>query len=80
MEGIDLFGILNDFLSLFGIGSFLGGDMSRDCFFLVRFPGVMLALVSTVNPELVSPGILELTDRPVQSLFTTINSGANVSD
>ena len=46
----------------------------------MRFSGVTLALVSSVNPELVSPSNTELTDRSVRSLSTTITSGAGASD
>ena len=64
------------FLSWFGIGSFLGGDVASDFIFIfflwMRFPGVTLALVSPVNPE--------LTDRSVQSLSTTITSFAGAFD
>ena len=42
------------FVSWFIIGSFLGGDVANDLIFLLflgmRFSGVVLALVSPVNP------------------------------
>ena len=71
------------FLSWFGIGYLIGGYIARDFsffFFGIRFSGVTLALVYPVNPELVSPFHPELTDISVQSVSTTITSGAGASD
>ena len=53
-----------------------GGDIASDFVFLfligMRFSGVTISLVSPVNPE--------LTDISVQSLSTTITSGAGAYD
>ena len=63
------------FLSWFGTGSFLGGDIASDFIFLfflgMRFLGVTLDLVSPVN--------MELTYISVWSLSTTITCGADYS-
>ena len=59
------------FLSWFGIGSFLGGDIASDFFWNV-FSDVILARVYTGNTELI--------DIPVRKFSTTINSGAGASD
>ena len=68
--------IPNVFLSWFGIGYFLGVDVSSDfmlLFFLVMsFSVVEIALLSPVYPE--------LTDKSVRCLSTTITSGAGASD
>ena len=64
------------FLSWSGIGSFIDGYVASDLLFLLflgmRLPGVTIALVSPVS--------LELTDRSVQSLSTTITSVAGAFD
>ena len=46
----------------------------------MRFPGIILALVPPIKPDLVSPVALYKTDIPVLSLCTTIYSGAGASD
>ena len=70
------FGSPKVFLSWFGIGSFLGGNVAIVftllLFIGMRFSGVTLSLVSTVNPE--------LTDRSVQNLSTSSTSGAGAYD
>ena len=46
----------------------------------MRFLAFVLAIVSPVNPELVSPVVPDKTDTSVQSLSTIITSGAGASD
>ena len=64
------------FLTWFGLGSILGGDIGSGFIFIfflgTRFSGVTLALVSPVNTELI--------DRSVWSLYTTIIYGYGASN
>ena len=64
------------FVSLFGIGFFIRGEVASYFMFIfflgIRFSDVTLALVSPVNPE--------LTDISVRILSTTITSSAGDFD
>ena len=72
------------FLSWFGVGSFLGGDIARNFiyffFFGMSFYGVTLDLVPRIKPELIIPVATNKADIPIRCLCTTISSGAGAYD
>ena len=73
VEGLDIFYRPKVLLPLFGIESFLFGDVTSDLIFLfyigIRFSGVTLALVSPVTPE-----------KTYTSVRTMVYFGAGASD
>ena len=82
MEVIDIFRALK-FLILIWNYINLGEDIARDFFFFfcgMRFFGVTLALVSPINPKLVSTVASDKTDNSVWILSITITLGPGTSD